>query len=170
KLLADADHAMGRLAGAVGRTVNPFLVASPLLHREAIFSSRIEGTIATPEQLVLAEIETAAPRNDDALEVANYLHAMRYGLKSKLPISLRLIRELHGVLLKGVRGGQDRPGEFRDVQNYIGRPGASLEDARFRPPPVRQMRACLDEFERRLHRDQEQLPLLVKLALIHYQF
>jgi Fic family protein len=173
RLLTDADHAIGRLVGAVGRLVNPFLVGSPLLHREAILSSRIEGTIATPQQLVLAEISgPAAPdgRDGDAEEVLNYIRAVRHGLRSKLPISLRLIRELHGVLMKGVRGGRDRPGEFRDIQNYIGHPGATIGDARFVPPPVREMREALHVFERRLHAADEQLPLLVKLALVHYQF
>jgi Fic family protein len=87
RLLSDAEHAIGRLVGAVGRTVNPFLVGSPLLHREAILSSRIEGTIATPEQLVLAELATPASADadrDDAGEVLNYIRAMRHGLKSKL--------------------------------------------------------------------------------------
>ena len=173
RLLSDAEHAIGRLVGAVGRTVNPFLVGSPLLHREAILSSRIEGTIATPEQLVLAEL--AGPSDvgedvSDAEEVVNYMRAMRHGLRSKLPMSLRLMRDLHGVLMKGVRGGQDRPGEFRDVQNFIGSPGASIGDARFVPPPPGAMRDCLDAFERRLHARDERLPILVKLAVVHYQF
>jgi Fic family protein len=173
RLLSDAEHAIGRLVGAVGRTVNPFLIGSPLLHREAILSSRIEGTIATPEQLVLAEL--AGPSNagedvGDAEEVVNYMRAMRHGLRSKLPMSLRLIRELHAVLMKGVRGGQDRPGEFRDVQNFVGSPGASIGDARFVPPPAGAMRDCLDVFERRLHAHNERLPILVKLAVVHYQF
>jgi Fic family protein len=171
--LADADHAIGRLVGAVGRTVNPFLVGSSLLHREAILSSRIEGTIATPEQLVLAELAgtpASADEDDAAGEVMNYVRAMQHGLASKLPISLRLMRELHGVLMKGVRGGRDRPGEFRDVQNLIGTPGAAIADARFVPPPPRQMHECLDAFERRIHVRDERLPLLVKLAVVHYQF
>lgn len=173
RLLSDAEHAIGRLVGAVGRTVNPFLVGSPLLHREAILSSRIEGTIATPEQLVLAELAGPSDAGEDvgdAEEVVNYMRAMRHGLRSKLPMSLRLIRELHGALMKGVRGGQDRPGEFRDVQNFIGSPGASISDARFVPPPPGAMRDCLDAFERRLHARDERLPLLVKLAAVHYQF
>jgi Fic family protein len=122
---------------------------------------------------VLAEL--AGPSNagedvGDAEEVVNYMRAMRHGLRSKLPMSLRLIRELHGVLMKGVRGGQDRPGEFRDVQNFIGSPGASIGDARFVPPPAGAMRDCLDVFERRLHARDERLPILVKLATVHYQF
>ncbi len=173
RLLSDAEHAIGRLVGAVGRTVNPFLVGSPLLHREAILSSRIEGIIATPEQLVLAELAGPSDTGEDvgdAEEVVNYMRAMRHGLRSKLPMSLRLIRDLHGVLMKGVRGGQDRPGEFRDVQNFIGSPGATIGDARFVPPPPGLMRDCLDAFERRLHARDERLPVLVKLAVAHYQF
>ena len=173
RLLSDAEHAIGRLVGAVGRTVNPFLVGSPLLHREAILSSRIEGTIATPEQLVLAELAGPSDTGEDvgdAEEVVNYMRAMRHGLRSKLPMSLRLIRDLHGVLMKGVRGGQDRPGEFRDVQNFIGSPGATIGDARFVPPPPGLMRDCLDAFEWRLHARDERLPVLVKLAVAHYQF
>jgi Fic family protein len=173
RLLSDAEHAIGRLVGAVGRTVNPFLVGSPLLHREAILSSRIEGTIATPEQLVLAELAGPSDAGEvvgDAEEVVNYMRAMRHGLRSKLPMSLRLIRELHGVLMKGVRGGKERPGEFRDAQNFIGSPGALIGDARFVPPPAGAMRESLDAFERRLHARDERLPILVKLAVAHYQF
>ena len=172
RLLSDAEHAIGRLVGAVRHTVNPYLVGSPLLHREAILSSRIEGTITTPEQLVLAEISGAPAAGDatDTTEVLNYIRAMQHGLNSKLPMSLRLIRELHGVLMHGVRGGRDRPGEFRDVQNFIGAPGATIDDARFVPPPPREMHDCLDAFESRLHARDERLPLLVKLAVVHYQF
>jgi Fic family protein len=95
---------------------------------------------------------------------------MEHGLASPLPLSLRLIRELHGVLLEGVRGNSDQPGEFRRTQNFIGRPGDTLASARFVPPPVNEMLACLDDLERRLHRKDEALPLLVKAALVHYQF
>lgn len=173
RLLANADYAIGRLAGTTDRMGNPLLVSSPLLHREAILSSRIEGTIATPEQLALVEVgapEDAGGEREDAREVLNYVRAMQHGLRSTLPLSLRLIRELHGVLMRGVRGGQERPGEFRDVQNFIGRRGATIADARFVPPPVGEMHACLDVLERRLHAADETLPLLVKLALVHYQF
>jgi Fic family protein len=153
--------------------VNPYLVASPLLHREAILSSRIEGTISTPEQLVLFEAGVAAASDrerEDTLEVRNYVQAMEHGLASPLPLSLRLLRELHRVLMTDVRGNSSSPGEFRRVQNFIGRPGDTVASARFVPPPVSEMHACLDELERRLHREDEGLPLLVKVALVHYQF
>jgi len=147
RLLADADHALGRLAGTTARLVNPFLIGSPLLHREAILSSRIEGTITSPEQLAL--IEAGAPASgdtqgrEDTQEVLNYISAMKHGLGSPLPLSLRLIRDLHRVLLTDVRGNQERPGEFRGAQNYIGRSHESIAQARFVLPPVREMHECL---------------------------
>lgn len=188
-LLADADHALGHLGGATGRLVNPFLVASPLLHREAILSSRIEGTITTPEDLVLFEaggrLKAGGRREDDAHEVANYMRAMQHGLKrlQEIPVCLRLIRELHAELLRGVRGERERPGEFRAGQNYIAKEGQAIHDARFVPPPAREMSKCLDDFEKYLNQDWKRTegrsgsrrglagpPLLVRLALVHYQF
>lgn len=174
RLLGDAEHALGRLAGTAARLVNPFLIGSPLLHREAILSSRIEGTITSPEQLAL--IEAGAPESDDVglredtEEVRNYIRAMEHGLASPLPLSLRLLRDLHRVLLSGVRGNRERPGEFRNTQNYIGHSQASIALARFVPPPVREMNECLQQLERMLNRDREPLPLLVKIAAVHYQF
>lgn len=174
-LLGEAEHAVGRLVGTTAGMVNPYLVASPLLHREALLSSRIEGTYATPEQLVLLDLqpagdETAGDQREDTREVHNYIRAMEHGLASPLPLSLRLIREVHRVLLDGVCGNRARPGEFRRSQSFIGRPGDTLVTARYVPPPVPDMRACLDVLERRLHREREGLPVLVKVALVHYQF
>lgn len=174
RLLSDAEHAIGRLAGTTARLVNPYLIGCPLLHREAILSSRIEGTITSPEQLVLLEAGAAESGDEqqrqDTREVRNYIRAMEHGLASPLPLSLRLIRDLHRVLVDGVRGNRERPGEFRSVQNFIGRPSDSIHTARYVPPPVREMHACLDDLERRLHREDEALPILVKGALVHYQF
>src|SRR5262245_48466581 len=109
RLLSEADYALGRLAGSAGRLVNPYLIGQPLLRREAILSSRIEGTFTTPEQLVLLEAGVPAPGQDarvtaDTLEVLNYVRAMERGLEllKTLPVSLRLVRELHAVLLDGV--------------------------------------------------------------------
>lgn len=142
RLLSEADYALGRLAGSAGRLVNPYLIGQPLLRREAILSSRIEGTVTTPEQLVLLEAGIQAPGQDtrvasDTAEVLNYVRAMERGteLLQAIPISLRLVKELHAVLLAGVRGGQDRPGEFRTEQNYIGSLHGSIVEARFVPPP-----------------------------------
>lgn len=174
RLLGDAEHALGRLAGTGARLVNPFLIGSPLLHREAILSSRIEGTITSPEQLAL--IEAGAPESDDVREredtqeVRNYIRAMEHGLQSPLPLSLRLMRDLHRVLLSGVRGNREKPGEFRSEQNYIGQSHEPIVRARFVPPPVREMSECLHDLELRINRQDEPLPLLVKTALVHYQF
>lgn len=175
--LSEADYALGRLAGASGRLLNPYLVGQPLLRREAILSSRIEGTYTTPEQLVLLEAGAARVGSDmkateDTREVLNYVRAMEHGLDllEKLPVSLRVVRDVHKVLLEGVRGGQDRPGRFRTEQNYIGPPHASIGDARFVPPPVPDMHEALGRWEKDLHVRPDRLPLLVRLAVAHYQF
>jgi Fic family protein len=176
RLLSQADYAVGRLAGATGRLINPYLVGQPLLRREAILSSRIEGTFTTPEQLVLLEAGAPArggPRAaEDTREVLNYVRAMERGLEllKTLPVSLRLVREIHGVLLDGVRGGEDRPGAFRTEQNYIGARQAPIHEARFVPPPVGEMHDALARWEEDLHVLPDPLPLLVRLAVAHYQF
>ena len=186
-LLTRAERSLGRLDGITARLVNPYLLGSPLLRREAILSSRIEGTITTPEDLVL--FEAGSPplqeqKSQDALEVANYVKAMTYALKRvrTLPISLRLITEIHRVLMRGVRGGETQPGEFRTAQNFVGRPGATIKEARFVPPPVPEMKVALHDFENHLHLEAQMAsgstgsprediaPLLVRLALAHYQF
>jgi cell filamentation protein, protein adenylyltransferase len=176
RLLADAENSLGRLVGTTGRIMNPYLIGSPLLHREAIVSSRIEGTITTPEELVLFEI--SGPSQDshyrDTREVVNYITAMQHGLNrlKELPVCLRLIREIHGELVRGARGERDRPGDFRDSQNWVGNTGESIHAARFVPPPVAEMTVALDHLERYLNRTvaDHHVPLLVELALLHYQF
>lgn len=168
-----ADNALGRLEGAARDLKNPYLLIGPLQRREAIVSSRIEGTITTAKQLVLyeaAELHTAS--TDETREVHNYVRALEHGLKKlpTLPVCLRLIRDMHGILLEGVRGADNRPGEFRDQQNAIGVQGQKITEARFVPPPPgKELGDALDAFERFLHADTA-LPLLVRLALIHYQF
>lgn len=178
KYLAEAENAVGRLAGTTAREFNPYLVGSPLLHREAILSSRMEGTITTPEQLVLLEAEKRVPRRstvggEDAQEVLNYVKAMQDGLDllETLPVSLRVIRRIHEVLLSGVRGDREAPGEFRRSQNFIAGPRSErIEDARYVPPPVPQMKKALHEFEKYLHDESVPEPFLIRLALAHYQF
>lgn len=178
RLLAAAENAVGRLSGTTAREFNPFLIGSPLLHREAIASSRMEGTVTTPEQLVLLEAERQTPgrsadADDDTLEVLNYVHAMREGLEllEELPITTRLIREIHEVLLSGVRGQHQDPGEFRKGQNFIRSPRSErIEDARFIPPPVPEMRKALGDLDRYMNDPEPEDPLLVRLALVHYQF
>jgi Fic family protein len=177
RALASAERALGQLTGtlrAAGRQVNPQLVSTPLQRREALASSRIEGTHATPEQLVLLELESdksgTASVGSDTREVLNYVRALTYGARRlrELPMCLRFIKELHAILMDGVRG-DERPGEFRNVQNFI---GASLDirEARFVPPPVSEMTRCLEELEQYMSSPDDDLPLLVRSALIHYQF
>jgi len=176
--LSDADRALGELAG-LGRSLpNPHLLIQPFIRREAVLSSRIEGTQADladlyafeAGQLPLPGIKPAPPE-DDVREVHNYVRALEYGLQrlNTLPVSLRLIREVHERLLQGVRGNQATPGEFRHTQNWIGPAGCSLNDAPFVPPPVEEMHAALNALEQYLH-TEDNLPPLIRLALIHYQF
>ena len=178
KRLAAAERAIGRLGGVTLQEFNPYLISSPLLHREAILSSRMEGTITTPEQLVLLEAEEADDSrsrrvDEDTAEVLNYVRAMQHALGrlESLPISLRLIKEIHRVLLSRVRGEGEDPGEFRRSQNFIGSGASSrIEDARFVPPPVNALDDSLRAFEVYLHDDSIEDPFLVQLALAHYQF
>jgi Fic family protein len=170
--LSAADRALGELSG-LGRTLpNPHLLIRPFIRREAVISSMIEGTQASLSDLFYFEATGREPENrSDVREVANYVIALEYGLKrlESLPISLRLIRELHELLMKEVRGAKQAPGEFRRSQNWIGPPGCSLKDAVFIPPPPDEMMAALDVFEKYLHQETGQPPL-IRLACIHYQF
>ncbi len=177
RLLEDAVYTLGLLNGSAGRLVSPYLIGQPLLRREAILSSRIEGTFTTPEQLVLLEAGVPTDEEDeritaDTREVLNYVRAMERGLEllDGLPVSRRLLRELHAVLLHGVRGGRDLPGEFRREQNYIGSQHAPISDARFVPPPVDEMHTALDAWEHDLHLEHDVMPTLVRVAVAHYQF
>lgn len=172
--LSEANLALGQLSGIGERLPNPHLMIGPFLRREAMLSSRIEGTIATAEELVLFEVEPEdANRRDvqDVREVANYVRALNTGLSllKELPVSLRLARKIHAVLMHRVRGEDKRPGEFRDRQNYIGNRSEPIAMARFVPPPPREMHAALDQLEKYFH-EQSNLPFLVNLALTHYQF
>ncbi len=167
-----ADITLGRLAGVAQTLPNPQLVIGPFIRREAVLSSRIEGTQASLSDVVLFEVAPGAGSPpEDVREVANYLRALEYARAriQEVPLSLRLIRETHAKLLEDVRGANRRPGEFRDVQNWIGTPGTRPAEARFVPPPPGELPRCLDEFERFLHEPSD-LPPLVRLALIHYQF
>src|ERR1700736_4804026 len=172
RCLAEASQAIGLLQGLVQSLPSPQILVRPFVRREAELSSRIEGTYANQEELVLFELDrkTAADK-PDGREVGNYVAAFEYGLKrmQEIPVCLRLIRELHGKLMKGVRGHDRRPGEFRTCQNYIGRRGEPIAKARYVPPPPAELTACLDAFEKALHAETK-LPFLVRLALIHYQF
>lgn len=178
RALSEADRALGELAG-LGRTMpNPQLLIRPFIRREAVLSSRIEGTQADVSDVYAYEAgqtsssgARTAPSEADVREVLNYIHALEYGLERihSLSLSLRLLRELHERLMAGVRGDAATPGEFRRSQNWIGPPGCTLNPARFVPPPVPEMHGALDAFEKYLHQEDE-YPPLVRLAFIHYQF
>ncbi len=175
--LSEADRALGELAGLARALPNPYLFVNPFIRREAILSSRIEGTVSDLRHLYafegqLAFAEFLPPVNiEDTREVANYVRALEYGIErlNSLPMSLRLIREVHQRLMEGVRGGTLEPGHFRRSQNWIGAPGCPIEQATFVPPPPDMLEQTLYDFESYLHQPNS-LPPLVRLALIHYQF
>ena len=181
--LSDADRAVGELAGLGRALPNPHLLITPFVRREAVLSSRIEGTQASLSDLYAYEAVqgTGVDRKAaqlamfkppaDVREVHNYVRALEHGLArlEELPLSLRLIREIHARLMEGVRGEQGTPGEFRRSQNWIGPPGSALEDAPFVPPPASEMKEALGALERFLHAPSD-LPPLARLGLVHYQF
>jgi Fic family protein len=175
RLLSTAERRLGALGGATGRLLNPWLLAAPFLRQEAILSSRIEGTITTPEQLALLEVVGAtsgeAAPEADTQEVANFVRATEHALREldRLPVSVRLLRDTHRILMTGVRGNRERPGELRDAQNFIGAE-SDIRRARFVPPPHTELPALLDDFERYANDPDPELPLLVRVALLHYQF
>ena len=163
RALSAADQAVGRLAGEGRQLPNPHLLIRPFLRREAVLSSRIEGTQATLGELLAAEAGAAVERSPaDLREVANYVVALEYGVErlGKLSLSLRLVRELHARLMEDVRGGDAHPGEFRRVQNWVGPPGCSIAEATFVPPPPDELPQLLGEWESFLH--ERTLPPLVQ--------
>lgn len=169
--LSAADHALGILAGAGQTLPNPHLLARTLMRREAVLSSRIEGTQASLSELVLFEAAGGRDDQGDVREVHNYVRALDQALAAdrRLPLSLPLLRETHATLLTGVRGDYATPGEFRRSQNWIGRPGCTLDDATYVPPPPERLWECLDPLEKYLHAQRE-LPPLLAIACLHYQF
>jgi Fic family protein len=172
-LLAEAERALGELKGVGQRLPNPQLFINPFLRREAVLSSRIEGTTAGLQQLLMFEAASSDERDEsDVREVANYVAALELGfsLLERLPISLRLIRSVHERLMEDVRGQEQRPGEFRHIPNLIGHRGATPDTARFVPPPVKEMHAALYDLERYIGERRDDLPFLIQLALVHYQF
>ncbi len=170
--ISEADRKLSELAGTARTLPNPHLLIEPFSRKEAVLSSKIEGTVASLSDLLSYEA-LGTVRNDrsDVREVANYVNALAYGMKrlNEIPVSLRLMRELHERLMRGVRGQTLTPGEFRKRQNWIGDPGCKIEDATFVPPPVNDMMAALGSLEKYIH-DTSQLPPLVRMAIIHYQF
>lgn len=172
RYLSRADRALGRLDGTASTLPNPELFVAMYVRQEAVLSSQIEGTQSTLEDVLEFEIDAKGREQPkDVEEVVNYIHAMNYGLERlrELPVCLRLIREIHGKLLEGVRGQHRQPGEFRTSQNWIGPGGATIRNATYVPPPVSEMKAALHNFEEFLH-DEESYPDLVHIGLAHAQF
>jgi len=171
--LSQADRSLARLA-EVGKSFPvPHVVVRPFIRKEAVLSSQIEGTRTTFQELLSFEAGQLSLFRDieDTREVHNYVQAIDYGLErlETFPLSIRLIREIHRILMQGVRGEHMTPGEVRRSQNWIGRPGATLEEARYVPPPPKEMHECLSDLEEFIHTDSD-LPPLLRIGMIHYQF
>jgi cell filamentation protein, protein adenylyltransferase len=170
--LSRADFLLGKLSREGSMLPNPHLLIRPFVVREAVLSSKIEGTQATLEDILVDEVGgvRVEGKTNDAQEVRNYINALNYGIKrlNDLPLSLRLIKELHEKLMHGARGGHATPGEFRRTQNWIGLPGCTLMTAKFVPPPIDELMNTLGAFELFLH--DRTLPPLIHIALCHYQF
>jgi Fic family protein len=171
-LLSKADRALGRLDGSIQTLPDPDLFVMMYVRKEAVLSSQIEGTQSSLNDLLELEASIAdARRPADVGEVVNYVGAMNYGLARlhELPISVRLIREIHSQLLRGVRGRHLDPGEIRKTQNWIGPQGCTLNEATFVPPPPHEIENHLSDLEKFIHSD-ENIPPLIKIGLIHAQF
>jgi Fic family protein len=171
-LLSAADRSLGRLDGSVLTLPNPDLFVFMYVRKEAVLSSQIEGTQSSLQDLLAAEadlFDANLPRDVD--EVLNYVRAMNHGLGrlAELPVSVRLIREIHEELMRGVRGGRLQPGDLRTSQNWIGPPGSTISTAAFVPPPPHVVPEALSDLERFVHAADD-LPPLVKIALAHVQF
>lgn len=173
RLLSDADRALARLDAVSTFLPNPDLFVAMYVRQEAVLSSQIEGTQSTLEDVLAYEANAThnkAPK--DVEEVVNYVRAMNHGLKRlpELPLSLRLLREIHRELMHNVRGAERTPGEFRTSQNWIGPPGSTLANAAFVPPPAHELMQFLGDFETFIHAHKVDTPLLIQCGLAHAQF
>lgn len=176
QLLSEANRNLGNLNGVGTQLPNPALLIIPYVRKEAVLSSRIEGTETSLSELFYFEAARKAEQKKEAgrtdvLEVLNYVKAIDYGIKrlETLPVSLRLIKEIHAILMKGVRGQHLTPGEFRKTQNWIGPGGCTLNNATYVPPPVEEMKETLSDLEKSIH-DRDALDGLIQCAATHYQF
>jgi len=169
RLIAKANGELSRLDAFINSLPNPEIIMVSFLKREAVLSSRIEGTQASLEDLLIYEV-TQKETTPDVREVYNYVNAMEFALNrlNELPLCLRLLKETHKILLTGVRGQSKAPGRFRKVQNWIGPPGAKLSDATYVPPPPMYIDNLMSNLEKFIH--DAGLPLLVQSAILHYQF
>lgn len=173
QLLDRANQALGRLDGMTVLLPDPDMLLYTYVRKEAVLSSQIEGTQSSLSDLLLYENDaTPGVPMEDVRETSNYLAAMRHGLDAidgqRLPISSRLLREIHTILLHEARGGEKARGDFRRVQNWLG--GTRPQNARFVPPPANVVPDAMSDLERFIHDDELALPLLVKAALAHAQF
>lgn len=169
--LDEASRAVATLAG-VGETIpNPHLLVRPFMRREAVLSSRIEGTQASLSDLFRYEASGLRRPRGDVLEVFNYILALEEGLRllPSLPISVRLLDRVHAFLMRSVRGAEKQPGRFRDSQNWIGADGVPISEARYVPPPPQAVWDSIGDWERFANEDLE-IPPLVACAMLHYQF
>ena len=172
-LLSEADRALARLDGITTVLPNPDLFIAMYVKKEALLSSQIEGTQASLEGILEFEADLIPKENvNEIKEVINYIRALNYGIErlKELPMSLRLIKEIHRTLLEETRGAHRSPGEFRKSQNWIGPPGASLNEAIFVPPPPEVVLPTMGDLEKFLHNKNNNIPPLIKIALIHSQF
>lgn len=172
RLLSQADLALGRLDGSIQILPNPDLFVLMYVRKEAVLSSQIEGTQSSLQDLLAAEARVYAPEAPkDVDEVINYVAAMNHGLRrlGDLPVSVRLIREIHERLMTGVRGHHLTPGDLRTSQNWIGPGGCTLSEATFVPPPPELVPDALGALEKFLHADSD-LPILIRIGLAHAQF
>lgn len=171
-LIFKADRSLGRLDGSIQTLPDSNLFVFMYVRKEAVLSSQIEGTKSSLDDLLEVEAKILRPRRPrDVDEVLNYVGAMNYGLErlKELPISVRLIREIHEKLLSGVRGTERRPGELRQSQNWVGPAGCTLNEASYVPPPHYEVPRALGDLELFLHKE-ESMPLLLKIGLAHAQF
>jgi Fic family protein len=171
-LLSKADRALGRLDGSIETIPNPDLFVLMYVRKEAVLSSQIEGTQASLIDVLEYESNLLDSKEvSDVSEVINYVGAMNYGMDrlKDLPVSLRLIKEIHARLLEDVRGGERNPGEFRTSQNWVGPAGSTIGTATYVPPPPHEMSVSLDNFEKFIH-DNSPMPILIKIGCLHAQF
>lgn len=169
ELLSRADRMLGRLDGVTETLPDPELFVAMYVQKEAVLSSQIEGTQASLVDIF--DSDQSREKREDIGDIVNYVGAMNYGLErlKEFPLSLRLLREIHQVLLSSGRGSKRCPGEFRTSQNWIGAPGCTLNEATFVPPTVPDMKEAMGELELYLH-TEDGLPPLIKIALVHAQF
>jgi len=174
--LTRASAAIGELNGAARRLQNPYMLIRPLLRREALTSSAMEGTITTLGDMILEEAGNETHSTDNAREVTNYVRAIETCVRqlAEIPISHRLIKQAHKILLSGLsreRGANKRPGEYKINQNAVGQQGDTILTARYVPPPPAETQSCMDDLEKYInHADDEPAYRLIRLALVHYQF